>query len=216
MKTIPLRPTRARIMFVVIATLVLGTVMTGAGVAAELSPGYVYDGNGVVLRDGSGQCITTEKWTRENAIAECHPEIVAAREGGPQQVVMRRISLEADTFFEFDSATLTAEGKRRLDEIIGAMRGRVQDVQLSVTGYTDRIGSEQYNQQLSEDRAAAVRNYFAANGVPPDLIQVAGKGASDPVVSCEGMRGQELVECLAPNRRTEIEFSAFEEVEVTE
>jgi outer membrane protein OmpA-like peptidoglycan-associated protein len=52
-----------------------------------------------------------------------------------------------------------------------------------------------------------------SRGVPESSIVSTGKGSSDPIVGCEGMRGAALIECLAPNRRTEIDFSAVEIIE---
>jgi OOP family OmpA-OmpF porin len=207
-------------MLTLLATVVVwGGALPGIASAADLSAGHAYDSAKQVVRTGSGGCVRTNYWSTENAIMECDPEIVAARDKPAEQVakvepqaVIRKISLQADTTFGFDTATLTPQGQQKLDEIANSMHGNMKDVQIRVTGYTDRIGSEQYNQQLSEKRAAAVKEYLTSKGVPASAIEIAGRGASDPVVSCEGKRGNALIECLGPNRRSEIEFSAFEEV----
>jgi len=73
-----------------------------------------------------------------------------------------------------------------------------------VTGHTDRIGSEAYNQKLSEQRANKVKDYLVSQGIDAGRLQAVGKGESEPVVDCKGIRGKQLVECLAPNRRVVI------------
>jgi OmpA-OmpF porin, OOP family len=73
-----------------------------------------------------------------------------------------------------------------------------------VTGHTDRIGSEAYNQKLSEQRANEVKKYIVSQGIDASRLQAVGKGESEPVADCKGIRGDKLVECLAPNRRVVI------------
>jgi OOP family OmpA-OmpF porin len=126
--------------------------------------------------------------------------------------VKRRINLRSDAYFEFDSATLTQDGKDKLDRIARQLRD-AQEPSIRIVGHTDRIGPEDYNMKLSRDRAQAVKNYLTRQGVPERVMNVAGRGEAEPIERCEGMRGNALVDCLQPNRRTDIEFSAFEVVE---
>ena len=76
-----------------------------------------------------------------------------------------------------------------------------------VTGHTDRIGTQQYNQKLSERRADAVRDYLVSKGVPRDRIETLGMGKTQPVpgVVCTQTNMKALIACLAPNRRVEVE-----------
>jgi OOP family OmpA-OmpF porin len=76
-----------------------------------------------------------------------------------------------------------------------------------VTGHTDRIGSQAYNQKLSERRADAVRDYLVSKGVPRDKIETLGMGKTQPIpgVVCNQKALRELIACLAPNRRVEVE-----------
>lgn len=112
--------------------------------------------------------------------------------------------LEADDAFAFDSAELTESGMEQLDEILEAAGEYVPMV--DITGYTDRIGAEAYNQELSESRAQAAKAYLVSQGVPEGRIRAVGKGAADPIVACPDLQGDALKECLAPNRRAEIRF----------
>ena len=82
-----------------------------------------------------------------------------------------------------------------------------------VTGHTDRIGSDAYNQKLSERRANQVKAYLASQGVAESIIEAVGKGESEPVVQCVGNKTtKKLVSCLQPNRRVEIRAEGEKEV----
>ena len=206
-------------------TLVLvGLGLTGGMVSA--APGYVDAPGDTIVRAGSGDCLHTGRWSIPNAIAECDPEVVAARDKTAEvaavEVVVRKelkpIRLGADALFEFDSATLTDEGRSRLDTVLSQMPDRsvLQDKRITITGFTDRLGPEGYNQKLSEKRAQAVHDYLVSKGMRDEAIDARGLGPANPLVSCEGKTGNALISCLAPNRRTEIEFSAMEVIEVEE
>jgi OOP family OmpA-OmpF porin len=198
-------------------------VLVGLGMASALShgaPGYVDNSEGSVVRTGSGDCLHTQRWSVPNAIAECDPEIVAARDKkevavAAVEIVLNPVRLEADALFAFDSDELTPDGARILDDLVANLiAADLQEQKIQITGYADRIGEEQYNLELSQRRAAAVRDYLVSKGVAPGYIEAQGLGTANPLVECEGERGAALVDCLAPNRRTEVEFSAMEAVEV--
>jgi OmpA-OmpF porin, OOP family len=88
---------------------------------------------------------------------------------------------------------------------------RIQEVQnlelVLVTGHTDRLGSQEYNQRLSERRAAAVAAYLASKGVAKNKIETLGMGKTQPVpgVVCEQKDRKALIACLQPHRRVEVE-----------
>ena len=121
---------------------------------------------------------------------------------------MQKITLASKALFDFDKAVLKPEGMAAIDtEIIAKLRD-VQKLELVlVTGHTDRIGSQAYNQKLSERRADAVRNYLVSKGVARDKIETLGMGKTQPVpgVTCTMTAMKALIACLAPNRRVEVE-----------
>jgi OmpA-OmpF porin, OOP family len=111
--------------------------------------------------------------------------------------------------FDFDSATINAAGRRMLDQVIANMRGRAFD-RLTLTGYTDQIGDDAYNQGLSERRANAVRNYLQSNGLSGRDIRAVGRGEQDPVVELSACpAGPNQIACLAPNRRVIFTFEGL-------
>lgn len=90
-----------------------------------------------------------------------------------------------------------------------------KDGSVVVLGYTDRIGSEQYNQKLSEQRAQSVVDYLVSKGIPADKISARGMGKADPVTgsTCDNVKARAaLIDCLAPDRRVEIEVKGIKDV----
>lgn len=77
---------------------------------------------------------------------------------------------------------------------------------VTVTGYTDRIGDDAYNLKLSTARAQTIKDYLALRGVDAAKITVEGKGSSAPLVQCPDTDKKKLIDCLATNRRVDIEY----------
>jgi OOP family OmpA-OmpF porin len=116
-----------------------------------------------------------------------------------QQPTAEKVTLDTDTYFDFDQATLKPEGKRKLDELAS----RIAAMQLEVvvaTGHTDWTGADAYNQKLSERRALSVKNYLVEKGLPADRIFTEGKGEKQPVAKNTTREGR------ARNRRVDVEL----------
>jgi len=102
-------------------------------------------------------------------------------------------------FFEFNSATLLPEGRDLLDKVGAALSSdELATFRFSVEGHTDSVGSEAYNVSLSAQRAAAVKEYLLAQGVPRERIATLGRGESDPVADNGSDEGRQR------NRRVEL------------
>jgi OOP family OmpA-OmpF porin len=119
------------------------------------------------------------------------------------------VSFSADSLFDFGKETVRPAGKQALDSFAAELRGSQFDV-ITVTGYTDRIGSANYNMKLSERRADAVKSYLVENaGISADKVTARGADGSDPVTKPGECRGErrtpELIACLQPDRRVEVE-----------
>jgi outer membrane protein OmpA-like peptidoglycan-associated protein/uncharacterized membrane protein (UPF0127 family) len=128
--------------------------------------------------------------------------------GGSCQIPVKA-DMSADALFEFDSATLSQLGKEKLASFMASYKDQTFD-KVVITGYTDPLGSESYNQQLSERRAAAVSLYLNQLGLKVMDVQEYGKGATNPVVNpatCKDKTGDELKACYAPDRRVTIELT---------
>ncbi len=117
---------------------------------------------------------------------------------------MERITLSAKELFAFNEAKLHPP-QPRLDEIAGLMKRHPEIDKVRITGYTDRIGTQSYNNKLSQRRAESVRSYLVSQGVAAGRLVAVGKGESDPVVQCGDKKMADLIACLEPNRRVEVE-----------
>lgn len=111
--------------------------------------------------------------------------------------------------FALNSAELSAEARAALDREIVPKLANVGEIRhIAVRGHTDELGSDEYNQRLSEQRAAAVRDYLVSKGVDESRIEVVGFGKTAPVKLCPAEKGAARVDCLAPNRRVELAITA--------
>ncbi len=137
------------------------------------------------------------------------PEPVVAQAPAPAQApVIRDVSYAAESMFSFDKATLHPEGMQALDAFALQLQG-VQYDTITVKGYADRLGSDEYNQTLSLQRAEAVKAYLVNSGkLDASRISTVGLSESAPVTAPDECRGTEptaaLIRCLRPDRRVEI------------
>ena len=123
----------------------------------------------------------------------------------PPRATIEKVS--ADGLFAFGKATIddSSEGATALDALATKLAASPHPVRIvNVIGHSDRIGSDKANLALSTRRAESVRDYLVAHGVQAGLITAVGRGSVEPVIACEGERGDALVACLAPNRRVEV------------
>jgi OOP family OmpA-OmpF porin len=144
-------------------------------------------------------------------VAEAPPPVAPEPVPEPEPVE-HTFELSADALFGFDSAELTTVGQNRIDEIVKTIRGTgFRATAVEITGHTDPLGSEAYNQSLSEQRAISVRDYLLSLDIPATVaLYTKGLGESQLKVTeadcrAQGMAGTSaaLIDCLAPNRRVE-------------
>ncbi|WP_207239849.1 OmpA family protein [Pseudomonas sp. GW456-L15] len=175
----------------------------GALVVGGLAGAYCWvkgdgdeDGDGVP--DSRDKCPHTPRGVQVDANG-CPPpppvveEVVVVKE---ETIVIR------DVHFHFDSAKLTDADKTKLNTIVTRLKQEASSVQLRVTGHTDSVGSDAYNQKLSDKRAHSVVEYLISNGIPrSSFVSVTGAGESKPVADNKTAEGR------AMNRRTEIQIN---------
>lgn len=198
----------------------------GFAASGAMSRAYVYDDAGVVVRDGNGHCVQTSEWSRELANAECNPELfpraaapAAVGEEAPPVAKSgalgspdiaeiaaieprKEINIAEKAQFDFNQAILKAEDKQRLDEVAAQLKELPEGATIRITGYTDNVGSAEYNQELSMRRAQAAQEYLVSHGVGETHIVISGMGEANPVASNDTAEGRAL------NRRAEIEIKA--------
>ncbi|MCE1177066.1 MAG: OmpA family protein [Burkholderiales bacterium] len=121
----------------------------------------------------------------------------------------KRYTLGADALFAFGRGNLVdlnAKGKEDLDRLAAQLKQFDQLNSVKITGHTDYLGSEAANLRLSEQRAQTVRQYLLSKGLPASKVMAVGMGESQPVTQCANTKNRtELIACLQPNRRVEVE-----------
>lgn len=130
--------------------------------------------------------------------------VAPAPEPAPRAPRFEKHTFSATELFAFDSSELRMP-QPKLDKIAQVLAADSEINQIVITGHTDRIGAEDYNQKLSERRAVAVKNYLVNKGIKPDRLKAEGKGEANPVVDCNDTNRTALITCLQPNRRVEVE-----------
>ncbi len=112
--------------------------------------------------------------------------------------VATKVTYAADAFFDFNKSVIKPDGKAKLDDLVGKIKGINLEVIIAV-GHTDSVGSDAYNQKLSVRRSEAVKAYLVSKGIEKNRVYTEGKGEKQPVADNKTAEGR------AKNRRVEIE-----------
>jgi OmpA-OmpF porin, OOP family len=202
----------------------IGKQLLGSVAAAALASGSALaqipvatDSQGVPVRDAQGVCVQTSGIAHPDCqpkkdapapkpsspaspASPSAPGKPAAPAGKPAPAsVKQTVVIQADALFDFDKSVVRPDGKKSIDEALAKLAG--VDVEMVIaTGHTDNVGTDAYNQKLSERRAAAVKGYLVSKGIPASKITTIGKGESQPVATNKTKEGRQK------NRRVDIEF----------
>lgn len=121
-----------------------------------------------------------------------------------------KVILAGDALFKSGRSgirDLSKDGKARLDDVATKIKALGEVEQIRIVGHADVTGNAAANQKLSEARAKSVKSYLVAKGVKPGVIITSGMGDTQPIVQCDlKAPREEKIQCLAPNRRVEIEI----------
>ena len=214
-------------------TLILAAIaaalLPGMSIAQDSrNQGYLVDsyGNNITTSSNTGLCWRSSDWTPARSVEPCDSvarkaeapasrvmaaapppqKAVAAPALAPARMAPQSINFSADALFAFDKSVLKPEGKATLDDFARQLGG-VQYEAIFVTGHTDRFGSNEYNQKLSERRANAVKDYLVSKDVPANRVNADGKGETQPVTQagdCKGAKSVKVIACLQPDRRVHV------------
>ena len=196
---------------------IAATIALAAGSAfANVTPN-LQDSQGAAVKDGSGACVVTSGQVlpecagakappapaapaRPAAPAAPTPPAAPAPAARPAPAPVRQTAvIQADALFDFDKSVLRPDGKKNIDDALAKLRG--VDLEMVIaTGHTDAIGTDAYNQKLSERRAQSVKDYLVSKGIPASKITTIGKGKTQPVATNKTAEGRQK------NRRVDIEF----------
>jgi OOP family OmpA-OmpF porin len=166
-------------------TALIAPLSLAAGLAITTS---AFAGDAEYLSDSQGENVVNsyeECWEVSYGLPSCGEELY---------------TISGDGLFDFDKATIRPDLAAKLDTLVAESPKLKEKGYSSVTivGHTDSVGSEAYNQSLSERRAASTKDYLVGKGIPANVITTSGMGESQPVATNETAEGRQL------NRRVEI------------
>lgn len=180
---------------------------------------YVSDGSGDEVRDGSGDCVLGAIGNMLDgcilAAAPITPDPIMPKPAyvppPPPKPIVRVLNLNESggSNFAFDSANLTDKAQGQLSGFVNNVKSsNVSPTSITVVGHTDSIGKEAYNQGLSERRANSVASYLTSQGMNRGIMNVSGRGETQPVASNKTKAGR------AQNRRVDIRVTGQRKVTV--
>jgi OmpA-OmpF porin, OOP family len=153
----------------------------------------VHDFQGNVVRNSFDNCVITKWQSGESAC-----------DGQMQEINTELLNI----YFNFDSATLTAESMDKLDKVADLLVNAKTVNNIDIVGYADFLGNMDYNSALSDRRAQAVRNYLESKGyMNTNNVSVEALGESASVSNCDVQGHEELKDCLWRDRRVEIKLN---------
>ena len=211
------------------ASALIVALLASTGAIAHGTHGYtVSEQSGEVVRNNYGECWENTYLNKaENGLVECGDRAPDAAPAAPTPMVQPQyrtetVSLNSNFLFGFDKDNLRPEAIETLNQL-AARLGDSNVQSARVEGHTDFMGSEQYNQALSERRATRVANYLVERGVPAGKISVAGLGESQArmTASCQAevnklgrrvsqaKRRQALIACIEPDRRVDVHITSL-------
>ena len=211
------------------ASALIVALLASTGAMAHGTHGYtVSEQSGEVVRNNYGECWENTYLNKaENGLVECGDRAPDAAPAAPTPMVQPQyrtetVSLNSNFLFGFDKDNLRPEAIETLNQL-AARLGDSNVQSARVEGHTDFMGSEQYNQALSERRATRVANYLVERGVPAGKISVAGLGESQArmTASCQAevnklgrrvsqaKRRQALIACIEPDRRVDVHITSL-------
>ena len=211
-----------------LSALFVALLASGTAMASEAHiHGYTVSGQSQeVVRNNYGECWKNTYFDKATqGRVECgdavEPAPVAVVEQAPQYVD-ETVSLSAKTLFGFDKDVLRAEAQDNL-KVLAQRLGQTNVQSVRVEGHTDFMGSEKYNQALSERRANVVANYLVSNGVPGSKTSAVGLGESQAQMTqvCEAevaklgakaskaKKREALIACIEPDRRVDVKIRSI-------
>lgn len=171
-----------------------GALSDGKNAAAS----YVASSDDGIVKSTAGGCVRTIDWSTDNILVECD-----ASDSGADSVpkTAARLTFSGRALFDFDSDVLTSDGEQELESLVAKIGSDDLVDSISIVGHADSTGAENYNQALSERRAAAVHSYLhnALNEVP---MSAKGEGETSPIATNGTAEGRRQ------NRRVEVTIQA--------
>ena len=152
---------------------------------------------GAAVGGGTGALIGNKMDKQAREIDQALPGAEVERVGEGIKLTLNENAVRFDT----NKSTLTSQAKANLDKIVPVFN-EYADTDINIYGYTDSTGKAEYNLTLSEQRAAAVKNYLVSKGLKSSRFKTTGLGIADPIASNDSAEGR------TQNRRVEFAITA--------
>jgi len=182
----------------------------------------VHDERGQIIRATNGTCVRT-KWYADDdvcatrKISEHAVSQLTVIEAKKTRLTSEFSREERTVYFDFDRADLSAEALGRLDTLVDALKADKTVRQAHIVGYADRLGSEAYNEKLSQKRANTVYDYIVKKGYAnANVTQTRWVGESEPGTDCPAQARSGLISCLQYDRRVEVAIEYVQEKRTSE
>ena len=125
-----------------------------------------------------------------------------------------RVAFDANVLFDHDKSDLRPAGRDKLDQFARDIRG-LDSQSIVAIGYADRMGTDSYNQVLSQQRVDTVKAYLVSKGVASNRVQTRARGESQPTTAlsdCKDAKNATNIACMQPDRHVFIEISGTRNV----
>jgi OOP family OmpA-OmpF porin len=187
--------TRTARLSLLAALALIGSVSMAS--AETMDKDSVYGTEGQIVRATNGTCVRT-KWDAGQDKCAARPVARSIDEFSQE---------ERTVYFKFNRSALTKESMTRLNTLISALKADQSVKEAKIVGYADRIGTDTYNDKLSQKRAETVRDYLFAKGYTNARVtETRWVGEKEPSTNCpEDKNGANLISCLQNDRRVEVE-----------
>ena len=189
-------------------------------------PGYVgspsASGSSSIIKTQYGECVKDANYQPGYEQAQCGKVV-----SQPKSIVKKVSFNESSTqLFAFNSPVITPSGQQQLSGLLAKAKESGAIDEIDVKGYTDTIGGDDYNNRLSTERANAVKDFFASQGVDGDTITATGMGSQyaqvsdacvqkfgkDDMAKIERITAEEKTANAATKKRMNAELAKFEKV----
>lgn len=192
--------------FMALVFFIALSILVGVNSAQAISFDVVMTKDGGIVLSSSGDCVRT-MWMSDKDVCPTY-------ELFQEEMQEMLKSQKGIVNFDFNSSLLKDSEKPKLDSLVELFH-KYNVKNIRIYGYTDKIGGDHYNLNLSQKRALVVYDYLQSKlNVKQDYelpIDLKGMGKAGPVQDCSHeAKGHKMVECLYPNRRTEVEMDYLE------
>lgn len=156
---------------------------------------------GATVGGAAGAIIGNEMDKQAREIKEVLPSAEVERVGEGIRLILKENAIR----FDFDKSSLTSQAKTNLNKLVTVFKDN-PNTNINIFGYTDNVGTQNYNINLSKNRANSVKVYLISNGLAGKRLKTQGLGMEDPISSNETAEGR------SQNRRVEFAITANEKM----